>query len=32
MSDIVYLLTNPSMLNIVKIGFKSDLTVRMRSL
>ena len=32
MSNIVYLLTNPSMPDIVKIGFTSDLTVRMRSL
>jgi len=32
MSNIVYLLTNPSMPDIVKIGFTSNLTTRMRSL
>jgi len=32
MSNIVYLLTNPSMPNIVKIGFTTNLKNRMRSL
>ena len=32
MSNIVYVLTNPSMPDIVKIGFTTDLTTRMRSL
>ena len=32
MPNIVYLLTNPSMPDIVKIGFTSNLTTRMRSL
>jgi hypothetical protein len=32
MSNIVYVLTNPSIPDIVKIGFTTDLTTRMRSL